>query len=435
MARRSDAPAVFSSAGKVLRTFAEIDQSSLEFVPSLLIFPPGCIVAFQIPNSPDWPALFLAMLRAGLIPLPFGLHLEKAERDIALEICEAAGIIEFTEDRGLDFRLLAGRGKPDCDFLKLTYGTGTQPRGIRFRNEQLIADCDNICDTMGITDTDLNFGGIPFSHSYGFSNLILPLICRGVSLVACENRMPRGILTDLACTGATVFPGMPIFYQAFSEMENLPLLPSLRLCISAGAPLTRPVAEKFTQKFGLKIHTFYGASECGGISYDASDSLEYDNAALGTPLLNVAVRLLESSRIEIRSPALGDGYFPVPDPEQLDGDRFVPFDLVEFTDKGMLLTGSIADVINIAGRKLNPLEVELLLKQIPGVEEAVVFGIPSLLRNEEAIACIVGSIPQTDLLQQAQALLGVWQIPRDFWRVESLPSDDRRVLAERYLER
>ena len=163
--------------------------------------------------------------------------------------------------------------------------------------------------------------------------------------------------------------------------------------------------------------------------------MEYDNAALGTPLLNVAVRLLESSRIEIRSPALGDGYFPVPDPEQLDGDRFVPFDLVEFTDKGMLLTGSIADVINIAGRKLNPLEVELLLKQIPGVEEAVVFGIPSLLRNEEAIACIVGSIPQTDLLQQAQALLGVWQIPRDFWRVESLPSDDRRVLAERYLER
>src|SRR5881398_231304 len=131
-------------------------------------------------------------------------------------------------------------------------------------SHQLVADCDNICQTMGITSCDVNFGVLPFSHSYGFSNLITPLLCRGVPLVASEDRMPRAILNDLARTGATIFPGMPVFYQNFGDMQNNPELPRLRLCISAGAPLSKSVGTRFTKEFGLKVHTFYGASECGG---------------------------------------------------------------------------------------------------------------------------------------------------------------------------
>src|SRR5439155_7358494 len=88
------------------------------------------------------------------------------------------------------------------DFLKLTSGTTSAPRAIRFFAHQLVADCDNICQTMGITSCDVNFGVLPFSHSYGFSNLITPLLCRGVPLVASEDRMPRAILNDLARSGA-----------------------------------------------------------------------------------------------------------------------------------------------------------------------------------------------------------------------------------------
>jgi acyl-CoA synthetase (AMP-forming)/AMP-acid ligase II len=67
--------------------------------------------------------------------------------------------------------------------LKLTSGTTAEPRAVRFRSEQLLADCNNICETMGINDTDINFAVIPVSHSYGFSNLITPLIARGVPMV------------------------------------------------------------------------------------------------------------------------------------------------------------------------------------------------------------------------------------------------------------
>ena len=60
--------------------------------------------------------------------------------------------------------------------LKLTSGTTAAPRAVRFRSGQLLADCHQICETMGIGEDDLNFGVIPVSHSYGFSNLLTPLI-------------------------------------------------------------------------------------------------------------------------------------------------------------------------------------------------------------------------------------------------------------------
>src|SRR5207248_4222774 len=121
-------------------------------------------------------------------------------------------------------------------------GTTAAPRMIRFRSEQLLADCDQICETMGISDADLNFGVIPVSHSYGFSNLLTPLIARGVPMVLSRDRTPRAVLDDLAKTKATVLPGTPDFYQAFCEMENVPALLALLLCISAGAPLPLAIA-------------------------------------------------------------------------------------------------------------------------------------------------------------------------------------------------
>ena len=62
---------------------------------------------------------------------------------------------------------------------------------------------------------------IPVSHSYGFSNLITPLLARGVPMAMSDDRMPRAVLDDLARTDATVFPGMPVFFQAFGEMSAI----------------------------------------------------------------------------------------------------------------------------------------------------------------------------------------------------------------------
>ena len=285
---------------------------------------------------------------------------------------------------------------------------------------------------MGIGDGDLNYGVIPFSHSYGFSNLITPLICCGIPMVATDDRMPRAILAGLAATRATVFPGMPVFFDKLIGMQTRPALDALRLCISAGAPLSSKVAQQFKEQFGVKIHTFYGASECGGICYDASDAPP-EEQFLGTPMSNVAVDLSEDGTICVRSAAVGAGYFPKPDPEVLGGGRFIPSDLLRQTASGMNLVGRASDVINIAGRKLNPLEVEFRLQEFPGVSQAVVFGVPSLLRNEEPVACIAGAVDEQAFRQFAQARLSPWQMPKDFWFVEEIPANERGKISRREL--
>jgi len=285
----------------------------------------------------------------------------------------------------------------------------------------------------------LNFGVIPFSHSYGFSNLITPLLCRGVPLVASEDRMPRAILNDLARTGATVFPGMPVFFEKLAGLEDGPALPRLRLCISAGAPLPARVGEAFSARFLRKVHTFYGSSECGGIAYDGNEDPVYEEGFVGWAMGNIEIEplagLREVGRIAVRSGAVGDGYYPEPEPEVLGSGRFVPADLVRMEERGMYLDGRATDVINIAGRKLNPAEVEALLAGCPGVRQVVVFGVASMLRNEEAVACVSGSAGMDEVLRYARTVLSGWQVPKDVWLVDEVPVNERGKVSRKDLAR
>jgi acyl-CoA synthetase (AMP-forming)/AMP-acid ligase II len=320
-------------------------------------------------------------------------------------------------------------------FLKLTSGTTAAPRAIRFRSHQLLADCNQICDTMNILDQDLNFGVIPISHSYGFSNLLIPLIAQGVPMVVSQDRTPRAVLSDLARTGATVFPGTPAFYQAFCDIGDLPLLPKLRVCISAGAPLSSAVAKRFFEKSKQPIHSFYGASECGGICYDRFGTT-FEDGFVGQPMHGVEVEFIDptesASRIRVRSAAVSDGYFPDADEQKLGNGVFIP-------DSALKIVGRISDVINVAGKKVNPAEVEAHLLRFNGVRQAVVFGRPTGagLRNEEVAACVLTSagITESDLLRFCRTALSGWQVPKRIFIVDIIPTNERGKISRRELAR
>lgn len=443
LARRSCAMAISDTQGEVVRTFAQI-AAEAERVEAKLFdgLAAGSVIAIQIGNHPAWPACLLACLRRRLIALPLERAMAELERDTALRICRAAAVVtaDARGEIGLTKRTtesVAWGGHPPV-LLKLTSGTTAAPRAIRFRSGQLLADCNQICETMGIGAGDLNFGVIPISHSYGFSNLLTPLITRGVPLVLSRDRMPRALLDDLARTRATVFAGMPIFYQALAEMDSVPLLPELGLCISAGAPLPLAEAEKFRAKFDRPIHSFYGSSECGGICYDREAQL-LEPGFVGEALHGVQIELLEpeasASRICVRSAAAGDGYFPEPDEEKLGSGRFVPDDLVSASERGFRIVGRVSDLINVAGKKVNPAEVEAVLLAFSGVREAVVFGRSSTLRNEEVVACVVGEahLAELPLLEFCRRRLNGWQVPKQIFFLERIPVTERGKISRRAL--
>ncbi|MEP6671757.1 MAG: class I adenylate-forming enzyme family protein [Chthoniobacter sp.] len=444
LARFGPHPAIFSPSDTVLRTFGQIELEASKVGGLFEELPPHSVVGVQIGNSETWPELLLALWQRQLIPLPLG-DMGQTELAYTLGTCRAAALVT-NQDGSLTVQRRTVAEEATCwpepvpQFLKLTSGTTSTPRAVRFRASQLFADGENICTTMGLTELDVNYGVIPFSHSYGFSNLITPLLVRGVRLVVSHDRMPRAILDGLAATKATVFPATPVFFQKLAELSNAPELPSLRRCISAGAPLAKQAAGMFSAKFGLKIHTFYGSSECGGIAYDASEERNYEDGFVGTPMQGVEIEhgSQEAGPIQVRSAAVGDGYFPTEDRETLHSGRFVPADLVQRGERGLYLVGRTSEVINVAGRKLNPHEVEARLAEFPGVRQAVVFGVESVLRGEEPVACIAGdNIGREAILRFCQEKLSSWQVPRDVWLVGEIPTNERgkisrRTLAESY---
>jgi len=447
--RARNASAIFNADGKVLRTFGEIEECACEFEDNFEMFPPGRVIAIQIGNHEDWPSLLIACLRRQLVVLPLEESISAQQRDTALRLCNAMAVVAAVPSGAAPkiSRLRTADTTATWDrtpsLLKLTSGTTDAPRAIRFGSQQLLADCNQICDTMGISDADLNFGVIPISHSYGFSNLLTPLIVRGVPMVVSRDRTPRAVLADLARTNATVFPGTPIFYQAFCDMHDVPALRQLRLCISAGAPLSGTVAKKFFEKFKLLIHSFYGASECGGICYDR-DGTAFEDGVVGEPLKNVDVEIIDpaapSSQIRVRSAGVGDGYFPEPDEQKLANGIFVPDDLLARTERGFKIVGRISDVINIAGKKVNPGEVEAHIIGFPGIKQAVVFGRPAAagaLRNEEVAACVVADVDlrENNLLELCRKTLSPWQVPKRIFIVDAIPTNERGKISRRDLAR
>ena len=425
LARKGDQPAIFDTSGTVTRTFCEIEASARALEADVADAAIGGVYPIALGNHSDWPATLLACLRVGVVALPLDDSMTATQREAAVEMCRDA---DWGEHRPV--------------LLKLTSGTTAAPRAIRFRSQQLLADCEQICDTMGITDADVNFAVIPVSHSYGLSNLITPLIVRGVPMILSRDRMPRAVLTDLARTGATVFPGMPIFFQAFCEMPSAPPLPQLRLCISSGAPLPLAVALKFRERFGLTIHSFYGSSECGGICYDRKARL-LKEGYVGEVMEGVSIELLDpagaSTQIAVHSRAAGDGYHPLPEEAKLRPGRFVPDDLLQAGGDGFRIVGRISDVINVAGKKVNPAEVEAILRECEGISEAVVFGRMSPRRNEEVAACVVAAAATTEpeVLAFCRQRLTGWQVPKRIFFLRELPVNERgkisrRTLAERF---
>ena len=459
ISRKGDDAAVFDPTGKIASSFRDIEGNARAFEEKMDTLLPGAVVAVQIGNHEDWPAVFIACLRKQLVVLPLDQSIREQQRDAALEICRASALVSAlsagasakeevsSENSPQIIRLRTADSKADWgenvpSLLKLTSGTTAAPRAIRFRSHQLLADCNQICDTMDISDDDLNFGVIPVSHSYGFSNLLTPLIARGVPLVVSRDKTPRAVLADLASTGATVFPGTPAFYQACCDIGDVPPLPKLRLCISAGAPLSSAVAKKFFKKFNQPIHSFYGASECGGICYDRHGTTFEDGLA-GEPMQGVEVQLIDptesASQIRVRSAAVSDGYFPEPNDQKLGNGVFVPDDLLERHDSALKIVGRISDVINVAGKKVNPAEVEAHLLRFTGVRQAVVFGrsTGAGLRNEEVAACVLASpdISESDLLRFCRTALSGWQVPKRIFIVDLIPTNERGKISRRDLAR
>lgn len=323
--------------------------------------------------------------------------------------------------------------------LKATSATTGQSRLVIFTAAQLMADAANIVRTMGLHPRSANVGVISLAHSYGFSNLVTPLLLHGIPLILPGSPLPEVVRESLKYQQGLTLPAVPAMWRAWHEARVS--LANVRLAISAGAPLPLALETAIFDMSGLKLHNFYGATECGGIAYDRTSHPRTDAFWIGTALEGVELSAATDGCVRVRSAAVGIGYWPHPTEEVADG-CFHTSDLAEISAIGVRLRGRRSDQINVAGRKLSPESIEEVLRLHPAVRDCVVFGVASedLERAEDVVACVSMREPATarELKQHLLTRLESWQIPRAWWFVDSLEANQRgkisrSVLRQEYL--
>ena len=319
---------------------------------------------------------------------------------------------------------------PGNALLKSTSATTGAPRYVAFTAEQLAADADNIVATMGLRPDWPNLGVISLAHSYGFSNLVLPLLLHGIPLLLAPSPLPEAVRQAAARAPDITLPAVPAMWRAWHEAGAIP--PNVRLAISAGAPLPLPLEQEIFARSGLKIHNFYGATECGGIAYDASAQPRTDPSCAGAPMNNVRLSTHADGCLVVRGQAVGQSYWPDPAPN-LARRRYITSDLAEIRDGLVYLRGRASDLINMAGRKVSPETIERALLDHPLVKDCLILGAPApdAGRGDQIIACVVAQpgVTADDLKQFLHEQIPAWQLPRDWRFVESLAPNQRGKLS------
>jgi acyl-coenzyme A synthetase/AMP-(fatty) acid ligase len=111
--------------------------------------------------------------------------------------------------------------------------------------------------------------------------------------------------------------------------------------------------------------------------------------------------------------------------------------LLAVASRGFKIVGRVSDVINVAGKKVNPAEIEEALLRFRGVRQAIAFGRESALRHEEVAACVVGDgdLSEAELLEFCRRNLSAWQVPKRIFVVDLIPTNERGKISRREFTR
>jgi acyl-coenzyme A synthetase/AMP-(fatty) acid ligase len=170
----------------------------------------------------------------------------------------------------------------------------------------------------------------------------------------------------------------------------------------------------------FELFNCYGSSEAGAVTLGPVSGQEPPGDA-GVPLPGVAAEIDATGELLLRSDSLAAGYLS-PDgltPLPRTGGSYRTGDLADLADGRILLRGRVAAQINVAGKKVSPVEVERVIAEHPAVRDVQVIAEQDATRGEVPVARVVagGELTAAGLLGWCRARLAPYELPRrfDFW--------------------
>jgi malonyl-CoA/methylmalonyl-CoA synthetase len=212
----------------------------------------------------------------------------------------------------------------------------------------------------------------------------------------------------------------------------------MRLFVSGSAPLLPETFHEFRQRTGHTILERYGMTETGMNTSNPYDG-ERRGGTVGVPLPGIEVRVADAQDrplkageiggIQVRGPNVMPGYWRLPDRRKDDfaADGFFRTgDVGTFDDDGYLsIVGREKDMVISGGYNVYPKEIEMLLDELPGVEESAAFGVPHPDFGEAVTVAIVArpgaQLTEAGVIAHVKGKLANYKVPKRVVFVPELP--------------
>lgn len=330
--------------------------------------------------------------------------------------------------------------------------TGKSKRVTRSQR-QILNEYRGMANTIGLSASDRILCTVPLYHAHGFCNAMLAALLSGGQFILLVSEFnARRTVQALENYRITIYPAVPFMYKMINStrFNQAPDLSSLRLLVSAGAPLTQAIADDFYQKFAKAISQLYGSTETGAITINAAQPLSKP-LSVGLPVSGVSVTIRDESgnllpagqegEIWISSPAMTACYDGLSELSQecFVDDWFFAGDLGHLDDQGFLyITGRKKLLFIVAGNKVDPLEVEEVLRGCDKVQDIVVVGVNHPDYGQMIKAFVVptegSDCTESDIVNYAKAELAEYKIPKRVEFISEIPRSPLGKILRKYLE-
>lgn len=461
-------------------TYAELGQHAAYLKKKIgeTEFSEGDRILLWMENSAEYIAAYLAIL--GLGGVVVSLHPQVPASEVSRTIRHvgatglivsssikqwAAGDFDSTElqfilkEDELIRRTHSGpvmRGPADLAQIIYTSGSTGQPKGVMLSHRNLIANTRSILSYLCLNENDSIMAILPFVYAYGNSVMLTHLFTGGKIVIENSFVYPNLILDRMLKEGVTGLSGVASTYALLLNQSNLKSysFPMLRYLTHAGGPMPSELLRRLRSSFSDKrMFVMYGQTEAAArLTYLPPELLDVKNGSVGRAIPGVSIKIVKEGGEIARPGEVGEVY--ATGENIMQGYWEDPQSTAKFLDDGWLRTGDMgrldeegyltligrnSEIIKSGAYRISPTEIEEVLLQHPGVQEAGVVGLEDPILGEIICAVVMpnrGQFPtDQELLAHCAQRLAPYKRPKSICLVAALPkSPSGKVLRQELRE-
>ncbi|MCO5087481.1 MAG: AMP-binding protein [Methylobacteriaceae bacterium] len=331
-------------------------------------------------------------------------------------------------------------GRDDVALLAFTSGTTGMPKATMHFHRDILMMADGYArEVLKITPKDVVVGSPPLAFTFGLGGLAVFPLRFGATATLIETATPPNLVKYIDAYRATIVFTAPTAYRVLlGALKDGADFSSLRLAVSAGETLPKPVYDDWIEKTGVEILDSMGSTEMIHV-FITSRIGQSQGGVTGWPVTGYEARIVDDDmhdvpvntpgRLAVRGPT-GCRYLAderqtnyVRDGWNLTGDTFT------CDENGLYrFVARADDMIISSGYNIGGPEVEAALLAHPAVAECGVVGAPDRERGEIVAAYVVlkdagAATPQmaSALQDHVKATLAPYKYPRAIHFVDALP--------------